>query len=188
MSLWVTAIALMLAALVQSLVIGKKYASLRTLEQRFRFHELRDHLQLLAVEKQIATESQVYRFLLSTINLSIHNAGNMKLSELLRISQAMKQRVRSSAFEEVQEELKISAPEVRVLASDVFTSFALMLVVNDDITYWLFQGFRLLTRVANEAVIRCVRIVASKLALRRVEVVREATDYDHLGQRLVTCH
>lgn len=183
--LWIAIIACLLVVLIQTLVLEKHRGLLRTREQCFGFHELRDRLQLLAVDKKIDVRSQSYQFLWNSINISIRNAGVMKLSELLRISQLLKREVESNTFKEVQEELRSHPAEVQALASEIFTSFAHMLVVNDDLTYWLFKGLGVLTRIANEAVVKCVKVIAKKLAPRRVEVVREANIYDRIGQRLV---
>ena len=182
--LWIALIGVLLAILTETLVFWKRRGALRAKEQCFKFHDFRDRLQVLAIEHKIEPGSDLYRFLLMTTNIAIRNAGLIKLSELLNIARSVKRQVDGNEFSKIQGEMKNYPKDVQALASEIFESFAWMLVSNDDVSVWLFKGLKILTKVANEAAIKCVKFVASKIAPTHVAVVREANDFDRLGQRL----
>ena len=183
--LWIAIIAALLAILMETLVFWTRRTRLKTRDQCFRFHDLRDRLQVLAVEHKIEPSSMLHHFLLSMINVAIRNAGVIKLSQLLNISRSVKEEAADgNGFATMQEEIRAYPKEVQVLASEVFSSFALMLVANDDLTVWLFKGLSLLTSLTNEAVVRCIKFLVSKIVPRHVQVVREANDYSRFGRLL----
>jgi hypothetical protein len=190
--LLVAIVAALLAALIQAAILERRKGLLRAKEQCFKFHELRDKLQILAVDGKINRNSAVYDFLLHTINLSIRNAGFMKLGELLQMSSALKKEVESQAFVSVASEMRSATPEVQLVASEVFDTFAKMLVANDDFTYWIFAALEVTTKVANSAPARgflsvnrmVFKSIVQALSPRRAEVVREARGYQRLGRRI----
>jgi hypothetical protein len=98
-------------------------------------------------------------------------------------SKTVKMEVERPGFEAITKELRSYPAEVQVLASDVFSTFAKMLVVNDDLTFLLFN---LGTKIANIATVRIVKAVARTLTPERAEVVREARSYSLLGQRMAS--
>jgi hypothetical protein len=183
MGLWMALIASLLAILIETLVFWKRRRMLKEKEQCFRFHDLRDRLQLLALEHQIDPNSKLHNFLLSMINIAIRNAGVIKLSALLDVSRIVKNEA-GSGDDSLQADIRSHTKDVQALASEVFASFSWMLVVNDDLTFLLFKGLRILTAIANDAVVACVKSVVSKIAPKHVQVVREANDFDRFGQRL----
>lgn len=184
MGLWLALIASLLAILIETLVFRKRRRMLKEKEQCFRFHDLRDRLQLLAIEHQIDPNSKLHHFLLSMINIAIRNAGVIKLSALLAVSRTVKNEAGSGDYDSLQADIRSHTKDVQALASEVFASFSGMLVVNDDLTFLLFKGLRILTAIANDAVVACVKSVVSKIAPKHVQVVREANDFDRFGQRL----
>jgi hypothetical protein len=171
----------LLAGLIQVVILDRRRILLRAKEQCFRFHELRDMLQILAIEGKIKQESRIYQFLFFMINVAIRNAGVMKLSDLLRMSKTVKTEVEGPGFEAVTRELRSYPAEVQILASDVFNTFAKMLVVNDDLTFLLFN---IATNIANIAAVQIVKSIAKTLTPQRAEVVRQARSYRLLGQRM----
>jgi len=181
--LWLAVIIVALAVLTETLVFWKRRTLLKAKEQCFRFHDLRDRLQLLNLEGKIRPDSNVYGFLLLTINIAIRNAGVIKMSQLLEISRSVKSS-EGHEFGKLQADIGQYPKEVQELASEVLNKFAWMLVANDDLTVWLFKGLRILTEVTNEAVVRGVKWVVSRIVPNHVRVVREANEYARLGQRL----
>lgn len=189
MTAWIVAVvAALLAALIQGVVFRKYERHARTKEQCFRFHELRDTLQALALERKIDTCSRSYQMLFGIINFAIQNAGAAKLSDMLTISRTMKRNMESNAFQELRDSLKSYPPEVQSLASGVFTTFAQMLVANDDITYWLFMVLERLTAVINLTALYSLKYAMRLLSPKRAEVVHEATRYRRLGRILAHSH
>ena len=185
MGMWVAVVGVLLAMLTETLVFWRRRVLLKAKEQCFRFHDLRDRLQMLAVEHKVEPTSRVHDFLLYVINIAIRNAGVIKLSQILNISQTVKKEAAGgSEFEQLQAEIRSYPKDVQALASQVFSSFAWMLVANDDITVWLFKGLSVLTKITNEAAVRCIKSLISKIVPKRVQVVYEANDYNRFGQRL----
>jgi len=183
MGLWIAILTTLLAMLMETIVFHKRRRMLKEKEQCFRFHDLRDRLQLLAIEHKIDPHSKLHDFLLSMINIAIRNAGLIKLSALLDVSRIVKKEA-GSGNDSLQADIGAHAKDVQALASEVFASFSWMLVVNDDLTFLLFKGLRVLTAIANEAVVACVKSVVSKIVPEHVQIVREANDFDRFGQRL----
>jgi hypothetical protein len=181
--LWIGVIIVALAVLTETLVFWKRRTLLKAKEQRFRFHDFRDRLQMLTIEGKIRPDSNVYGFLLLTINIAIRNAGVIKLSQLLDISRSVKSSG-DHEFGKLQADILEYPREVQELSSEVLNKFAWMLLANDDLAVWLFKGLNKLTEVTNEAVVRCAKWVVSRIVPVRVRVVREANEYARLGQRL----
>jgi hypothetical protein len=73
-TLLVAVLSTLLAAFVQAAILDKRRILLRAKEQCFRFHELRDALQILAIEGKIKQDSRIYQFLMFMINVAIKNA------------------------------------------------------------------------------------------------------------------
>jgi|SRR5579862_1794050 len=178
--LWVVFIFILLAILTETLVFGTRRALLKKNEQCFKFHDFRDRLQLLTLAGKIRPDSELHNFLLMTVNVAIRNAGVFKLRDLLEITKT----VNKETDEKLQDHIREYPTEVQALASEVCSSFAWMLVANDDLTAWLFKGLGILTQLTNDAVVKCAKLVVARLAPSRVAVVRTANDYDRLGQRL----
>lgn len=181
--LWMAMVAALLGTLVETAIFWKRRQGLNAKEQCFRFHDLRDRLQLLSIEHKIEQNSPAYRFLLTMINVAIRNAGVIKLSEVLDMSQKVKN-ADGKEFEKLQGEIGSYSKDVQELASEVFGKFAWMLVVNDDVTYWLFRGLKILTKITNAAVVTCAKAVAAAITPKRAQVVREAYEFDQLRKRL----
>jgi hypothetical protein len=181
--LWVALTFLLLAMLTETIVFHERRALVKRNAQCFKFHELRDRLQLLVIQSKIQPGSDLYSFLLFTINVAIKNAGVIKLSDVVSISRMVK-READGEFTKLQRDTEKHSAEVQALASEVCGRFAMMLVANDDITVLLFKGLGILTNLTNEAFVACVKWIVAKLAPKYVQVVREANDYERLGQSL----
>src|SRR5260221_14071749 len=91
----------LIAISLGTLLLYKYERRLKLKGQSFRFHELRDKLQLLAIDGKIQKTSQLYEFLLFTINLAIKNAGLMKLSQLLGLSKAIDTRMNAVTADQI---------------------------------------------------------------------------------------
>jgi hypothetical protein len=149
--LWVAIVTLLLALASESIVFWRRRTLLRTKEQRFRFHDLRDRLQLLVIEHKLEPGTRLHHFLLATINLAIRNAGVLKLREIIALSRSVKKEARGeNTFVTLQAEIVRQPKEVQALSAEVFNSLAAMLIVNDSLTSLLFQGLGFLTKIAND--------------------------------------
>lgn len=179
--LWVAFIFILLAILTETLVFWSRRALLKKNAQCFKFHDFRDRLQVLTITGKILPSSELYNFLLLTVNLAIRNAGVIKLSDLLEISKTVQKETDGGRL---QDQIRGYPTEVQALASEVCSSFAWMLVANDDLTELLFKGLGILTQLTNDAVVKCVKWIVARVAPSRVAVVRTANDYNRLGQRL----
>ncbi len=184
-ALQIAVLGALLAGLIQAVILDRGRPRLRLKEQFFKFHELRDKLQALAMDGKIRPDSMPYRILFTIINLSIRNPGVMKLRDVLKMSNTVKHQVEGNTFEQLQAELRSYPAEAQALASDVFSTFALMLVVNDDITYWLFALLKSVAKLTNAGMIRLLKLLAKTLSPKRIQIVREARNYERLGRRLV---
>jgi hypothetical protein len=183
MGLWAALTFLLFAMLAETIILHRRRVLVKKNAQCFKFHELRDRLQLLVIQGKIQPGSEPYDFLLFTINIAIKNAGIIKLSDVVSISRMVK-READGEFDKLQRDTERHSAEVQALASEVCGRFAMMLVANDDVTALLFKGLSILTKLTNEAFVACVKWIVAKLAPKYVQVVREANDYDRLGQRL----
>src|SRR5260370_11076864 len=116
---------------VGRVMLHKYIGPLKAREQCFKFHELRDRLQVIAVEGKIEIGSETYQLLLFIINLSIRNAGVMKLSEILKAAKAIEKRVNASTSERVFADIRSHNQEVQHLSAVVFDALPRMLISND---------------------------------------------------------
>src|SRR3990172_9594942 len=71
---------------------------LRIREQAFRFHALRDNLQLFSLDGKIQSTSPSYGFLVSLTNLGIKNAGKLNVLDILRAAKGTIQEVDTARF------------------------------------------------------------------------------------------
>jgi hypothetical protein len=164
------------------LLLHRREQLIRTHKQCFKFHELRDRLQLLAVEHKIELQSPPYSFLEYTINLSIRNAGVMKLSQLLAASYAMDSKIHDSR--NVFEEFKTQSIEAQRLFADVFEEFSKMLISNDGTTVFLALIVEWTAHRLGGAALLLARKIRSVLPSERWKVVREARKYHRFGSAL----
>jgi hypothetical protein len=164
---------ILLAFLTEMLVFGNRRALLKRQEQCFKFHDFRDGLQLLTISGKIRPNSELHDFLLVTVNVAIRNAGVIKLRDLIEITKTVK---KETDGDKLQDQIRNYPTEVQALASEICSSFAWMLVANDDLTAWLFKGLGILTQLTNDAVVKCVKWIVGRLAPSRVAVVRAAND------------
>jgi hypothetical protein len=177
--LWVVFIFILVALLTEILVFGSRRARLKKKEQCFKFHDFRDRLQLLTIAGKIQPDSELHNFLLMTVNVAIRNAGVFKFRDMIEITKNLRTETDGEKLQDRE-----YPTEVQALASEVCSSFAWMLVANDDLTVWLFKGLGILTQRTNDAVVKCAKWIVARLAPRRVAIVRAANDFDRLGQRL----
>lgn len=162
----------LVAMTIGSLVLRRHMRLNKIRSQSFKFHELRDRLQLLAIEGKLTPGSPVYDFLAFTLNLAIRNAGEMRLSELLRFTRMIDGRMKVPA-RDVFAEFR-SDSEVQKLAADVFNALSQMLIANDFV-YVLARAVELSASKLRGAIFDGMKRMVRALA-RIVPVYGEAID------------
>lgn len=150
-------------------------------EQAFRFHALRDELQLSAVNGDIPVTSLSYRMLMLMLNIAIRNAGLMKLRDILMMTETVRKQLGRSNAEELQNDIQRHGPKVQELASKCFTVFADMLVANDYIVRLVMAAVH--SPFVKYAVLPLFRML-KPLAPTHAQAVRQAKWYSDKGMRL----
>lgn len=173
-----------LAMTMGTLILRKHARPAKYREQSFRFHDLRDRLQVLAVEGKIDRGSSAYDFLEFTINLAIRNAGVMKLSEVLRLSKTIESRMAVKKTEDVFASFRRQDEQVQNLAADVFNSLGVMLISNDDLTYVLAKVVELGANKVKGLARLAVKKIASVVFPERSAALSEAKKFRHWGSAL----
>lgn len=160
---------------------------LKAKEQAFKFHALRDDLQLLVANGQVEPSALTYTCLMGLLNFAIRNAGVMKLRDILALSRKIQTDVNQKNFQDIQADIKRHDAAVQELSQRVFFALADMLISND----WLVRtgvkaqnsiepAVRLLNRIAG-AVLRIINP-------ERVQAVGAARRYFDWGNQLSPCH
>jgi hypothetical protein len=169
---------------IQTEYLAAREPALKAKEQAFRFHELRDRLQALFVEGYIEIDSLTYQFLVFSLNLSIRNAGKMKLTELLEMAKIVEKRVNKLTFDEIRADIQLHDVQVQQLAAEFFKAFAWMLVSNDRIISVMAFVLRAVAEKLNEALIKPIRQIAQRILPERAEALAEARKYERWGRLL----
>src|SRR5262249_45306240 len=135
-----------LALATQYLFLRSYRIWLRSRTQSYQFHALRDRLQLLAVERKIDQRSPAYNFLIYALNLSIRNAGKLKLRQVVALARCVDKRG-ARRREVLVKDIMQQDDEVKQIAAETFTAFGLMLVKNDSVLYVACLILKVLARV-----------------------------------------
>jgi hypothetical protein len=166
---------------LMSLTLQHRVPMLRAKEQAFRFHALRDQLQLLAVEGRISTTSVGYKGLLRMLNIAIRNAGLMKLGEMLRTAESAKDTIDNKpTFEKFEEDIQRHDAAIQQLASDCFSAYVYMLISNDSLVR---VAFMLANWTVVKPVFRHLRRLLTQLVPTHTEAVDLARWYSSIGGR-----
>ncbi len=184
---------LVVAMAIQRAFLAGRSRTLRAKEQAYRFHALRDELQLMAAEGRVETTSLTYNFLMQSLNLGTRNAGLMKLREILELSEKVRRTVEETHFEAIYSDIQKHESSVRDLAGRIFFMFANILIAND----WLVSAglstrrkiltsWGLIRPVVRLADIFATRILAV-FAPTKVQAVDQARLYRNWAERLGTC-
>jgi hypothetical protein len=164
---------------VMLLTLQHRVPKLKAKEQAFRFHALRDQLQLLAVEGRISTTSVGYEGLMRMLNIAIRNPGLMKLGDMLRTAESAKDTIGGTpTFEEFQEDIQHHGPEIQQLASSCFLAYVLMLISNDSLVR---MAFWLASWTVVRPVFRHLRKLLTQLVPTHTEAVDLARWYSSAG-------
>jgi hypothetical protein len=161
---------------------------LKVRAQTFKFHELRDRLQLLAVDGKIEQASATYDFLQFTLNLALKNAGVMKLSEMLKLSRIIDRKMKVTEFYDVLSELRRKDEEVQKLAADMFNALGYMLISNDDFTFIIAMVIELAAKQLKGAAFEVTKKMVHLLPPERSQAVQEARKYKRFGDLLDSGH
>jgi len=192
-SVFVGLISMAIALGIQRAFLSSHKRRLRASEQAYRFHALRDDLQLLAAGKFISVASPVFEFLMFTLNMAIRNAGAIRLREVLQLSKLIDKEVERHQFEKLLAEIQDCDPRVQQLAGRTFFSFAHMLIAND----WLVaSGLAIRQRInrgwgklsaAINWIDRLMIAFLLRMASEKVQAVDRASHYRDMGQRVNPC-
>lgn len=169
---------------ITSLILSKQRKNLRRVEQAFAFHRLRDELQQLAIEGQIPTESETFRVLMMLLNLSIKNAGVLKLRNVLKLVKSVEGKIGESGQERFRHDLATRPLAVQSLAAKCFFSLAQMLCCNDDLLLILVARVRLILPFT---VKKILRHVIKELSPMRAEALNESRKFNRFAQGLSHC-
>lgn len=178
--LTVTAIGL----LIELLVLDARNPKLRATEQAYKFHELRDRLQILMVEGKIDARSVAHQFLILSLNLAIKNAGVMSLTQILKLSRAVKRNADEVTFQHIIEDVHRQGVQVQKLYDEFFQALVVMLISNDRLTKLMFALAKFGAKAVNRAVIRVIASVGKSLFPKHTEAVSEARQYQRWGRRV----
>jgi len=165
-------------------VLERRSPRLRATEQAYRLHELRDRLQLLAIQRDTDIRSVSYSFMMSSLNLAIRNAGIMSLSQVLEISRAVKRNADDITFEQIFNDVKQRGAAIQKLYEDFFQILTLMLISNDHLTSIMFMLAKLGARAFNRVIVRTVTSIGKVLLPERTEAVYEARQYQRWTRRV----
>lgn len=170
------------------LILNHHARLLRANEQAYRFHAIRDQLQLLAVDGEVDQQSEIYQFLIWVTNLAIRNAGTMKLRDVLQIARNVEQRLQGAPPRLFEEALRKESRPLQEVASATFDALAQMLLAND----WLVRSWMRCTFVLRGArerflhpLLMAVRAFADRFLPDRASAVDYAREYTDFADRLV---
>lgn len=180
-----------LAFLLERLMLANHARRLKASEQAFRFHAIRDELQLLALRGELSTNSRVYEFLLWTANVAIHNAGVFKIRDMIAIAHQVRTRMEYvSASRSFSEAIMAEPKAVQHLAGETFDALAAMLVANDALVRFgwrctqvasgALHGFRVVIR----PLVHAIDALAANLIPNRFEAVHYAREYSGIAAGL----
>jgi len=186
-------ISLALAVLLQRLMLERRARRLKACEQAFKFHAIRDELQLLALKKAVQQDNEVYDFILWTANLCIRNAGVIKLRDTLRVARIVHSKLNpemTGRQRELLKAVKSAPPELQHLAGETFKALAEILVANDalvraglGVAVMAIQA-RKLIRPLFAALMNAGDPVARIVVPTHAEAVKYAREYHNWGGRL----
>jgi hypothetical protein len=161
---------------IQRLFLIGRASVLKERKQAFRFHALRDRLQVLYIEQRVSPG--VYGPLVWLFNLAIRNAGVFNLTHLLRLARHLEDRVEKPDF---LASLKAEAPEVQTLAADFFKTFAQVLISNDTLAR---IGWNLVACPSLQHLYRACSGIAKLVKPDSVKAVKIARRYENWAEPL----
>jgi hypothetical protein len=176
----------------RAMLYGRAHAS-GGREYSYRFHALRDELQIMAVQERLETTSLTYDFLMQSLNLALRNAGTMKLREMLTLAQRVKENVEAAQFDQLRADIERHDVQVRELTGRIFYTFAEILIANDWLvsagvkTYKIVMTswgiVRPVLQLANQAATAIMRV----LAPTKVKAVKHALQYQRWASHFGAC-
>ncbi|MBI3448831.1 MAG: hypothetical protein HY049_07960 [Acidobacteria bacterium] len=160
---------------IQRMMLRGQWKSARLKMQAYRFHAIRDTLQLYAVEGLIDQASDTYGFVMGLANLSIRNAGSMKFSALVTTAAELGKTVEQKVT--LFDDIRRHDEKVRRLTGECFTSFGRLLITHDPVV-----------RLVVASRVRVSDRIAEALAghSTRATAVRAARKYIGWGRDLAT--
>lgn len=127
---------------IQRAFLLKRETALRVKEQAFRFHALRDNLQLFSLDGKIQQASPSYGFLLALTNLGIKNAGILNVRDILLATKGTIQEVDTTRINRLLDDIRQQGKAFQELAANCFLAFGDMLICNDPIVRWGIRCYR----------------------------------------------
>ncbi|MDZ7780348.1 MAG: hypothetical protein U5R14_10515 [Gemmatimonadota bacterium] len=183
-SVIVALIALALALSLQRLALRHTAKNLSIREKAFRFHAIRDRLQSMAVDGELAPDSKVYEFLMFAVNVGIRNSGKLRMRDMLTMTSQLENRTISND-DDVLQEVAGSSPAVKTLTGETFLAFVDMIVANDRLvamgSFLLFS-----TKHFARKAVRLGDHLLGYVAPERAEIARRARRFYQMGMRFGT--
>jgi hypothetical protein len=177
-------VATLLGLLIVFRMLENRESFLRARGYAFKFHEMRDRLQMATIEGKIGKTSVAYEFLQGSLNLAIRNAKEMRLSQVIELSRAVEKNADDDGFTKILEDIQRYGPEVRKLYDEFFQALIFMLISNDRITSLMFNGARFMAEALNHATMRKVKSFGEWLFPEHAEAVFEARRYQRWKRRM----
>ncbi|MEO5825127.1 MAG: hypothetical protein ABIR59_04510 [Gemmatimonadales bacterium] len=194
-ALFVALFVLAMSVAIQSVLLRSHRRLLTAQEQAFRFHAIRDELELMAVNKEISPNDQVFEFVRWTTNVCIQGAGKLTLREALRtvktIESSLPAEMRGSDHGRFVKAIERRPESLQKLVGEMFFAMATMLVAND---FWVRFGLHCAKAInttnsmLHKPLLKFQRIVdsaATLLSPTHSEAVSYAREYSEMGHRLV---
>lgn len=169
--------------LLEILILCHRVPALKAKEQAFRFHELRDDLQLLAIEGKISISSPVYADLMRMLNVAIRNPGIMKLREIVWMAVTVRDQIKARGVANLQEQLLRENPEVQAFASRCFLAYSQMLISNDLLVRTAFSIANL-SIAPIKAVVGPIYRFMKRVAPTHAQAMKQANWYSKTGRQL----
>ena len=116
---------------VQRILLSGFKRRMQIKKHAYRFHSIRDHLQLHAIGGRIEQTAITYQFLMWICNFSIKNAGTMSFRDLVHLASDIEEEV--DGRKEFLEDINKQPDEIRILAAECMMTFGYMLIVTDPL-------------------------------------------------------
>lgn len=193
LSVFVGLVAISLVITMERAILSGWDDKMRSAEYCYRFHRLRDELQMMAIQGKLETSSLTYNFLMQSLNLAIRNAGTMKLRDILGIANKVKEHVEATHFDAICEDIAKHGTPVSDLAGHVFSTISEILIANDRLVCIAMAAYRTIKksvtivspiqRAMNSIITPLFRV----LTPMRVDAIDSARQYEKWASRIGSC-
>jgi hypothetical protein len=193
LSVLVGLVVISLVVTVERAILSGWDDKLRAAEYCYRFHRLRDELQMMVIQRKLETSSLTYNFLMQSLNFAIRNAGTMKLREILEIANKVKERVEAAHFDAICEDIAKHDTHVSDLAGHVFSTISEILIANDRLVCIGVAVYRTIKKSMSfiSPILRAVNSIVTPLfrvlTPMRVDAIDSARQYEKWASKIGSC-